>query len=184
MVIGICGKSGCGKSTFARTLAKKYENSYLCDIDKIGHNVLTIDEVKKDLVNAFGSSVLKDGTVDRKTLGKIVFSSYEEMEKLNDITWKHMCIQLDNILEKNSDKLVILDWALLPKTKYFNMCDITILLDVPYEIRKERAMLRDSITEEAFDLRESASLDYDNYDFSFTISDNSNENIKKVVRMI
>lgn len=37
---------------------------------------------------------------------------------------------------------VILDWILLPITKYFNMCDIKVLLDVPTEIRKYRTIKR------------------------------------------
>ena len=41
------------------------------------------------------------------------------------------------------------------------MCDVKILLDIPYEIRKKRAMKRDNITEEAFDLREQASINFD-----------------------
>ena len=50
MVIGICGKSGSGKSTFASRLSNKF---YHLDVDKIGHLVLTFDEVKKELVSSF-----------------------------------------------------------------------------------------------------------------------------------
>ena len=50
MIIGICGKSGSGKTTLASHLAKEYENAINLDIDKIGHNVLNIEEVKCEFI--------------------------------------------------------------------------------------------------------------------------------------
>ena len=170
MIIGICGKSGCGKSTLSRKIMEHHGDAVHLDIDKIGHYVLTLDEVKEELVNTFGSRVINEEVVDRKQLGEIVFNSRERMDRLTDITWKYMQIEIDKFLEANKDKKVILDWLLLFNTRYFDMCDLKILLDVPYEIRKERAMLRDNITEEAFQLREKASIDYDVNRFDYVIS--------------
>ena len=143
MIIGICGKSGCGKSTLSRMIMEHHSDAIHLDIDKVGHYVLTLDEVKEELVNTFGPNVINENLVDR----------------LTDITWKYMQIEIDKFLEANKDKKVILDWLLLANTRYFDMCDLKILLDIPYEIRKHRAMLRDNITEEAVQLREKASID-------------------------
>ena len=52
------------------------------------------------------------------------------------------------------------------------MCNLRILLDIPYEIRKERAMARDNITAEQFDLREQASSEYNPYYFNYIIDMN------------
>ena len=161
MIIGICGKSGCGKSTLARKLIEQYPNAIHLDIDKVGHKALTDNISKERLVNRYGISLLTDGNIDRKKLGTIVFNSKEEMDFLTEVTWEYMQKEIDKFLEENKDKIIILDWLLLPKSKYFDMCDIRILLDIPYEIRKQRAMKRDNITEEAFDLREKSSLEYD-----------------------
>ena len=185
MIIGICGKSGSGKSTLAKEFMNVYQNNVIhCDIDKIGHYVLTLDVVKNDLKNSFGASVIKMNKVDRKVLGKIVFDSPKDMEKLTDITWKYMQIEIDNLLSENQEKIIILDWQLLPKTKYFQMCDNTILLDIPYEIRKERAMLRDNISEIDFDLREKASYNYENLNFNYVINNNTKEEVQRLVRII
>ena len=86
--------------------------------------------------------------------------------------------EIDKIITNNKDKTIILDYLLLPRTKYFNSSNLKILLDIPYEIRKERVMKRDNISKEAFDLRESASINYDEYEFDIIIKD---ENIKKKV---
>ena len=93
-----------------------------------------------------------------------------------------MQIEIDKFLLDNKDKIIILDWLLLPISKYFEKCDIKILLDIPYEIRKERAIKRDNITEEAFNLREKASITYNENDFDYVFNTNDCENIKRLVK--
>ncbi len=186
MIIGICGKSGCGKSTLANEIMKIYDNKAIhLDIDKVGHKVLTIAEVKEELINSFGDSVINDNNVDRKKLGEIVFNTREEMQKLSDITWKYMQIEIDEFLKVNCDKVIILDWLLLPISKYFDMCDFKILLDIPYEIRKQRAMQRDNISENAFDLREKASIDFNYEKFDYVFQNNDKQEIfKRLVKLL
>ena len=47
MIIGICGKSGSEKSTLSNYLINYNQDKFIhCHIDKIGHNVLTINEVQ------------------------------------------------------------------------------------------------------------------------------------------
>ena len=183
MIICICGKSGSGKSTLSNEL-KKLDNSVHLDIDKIGHKVLTYDEVKKELINTFGESIISDNNIDRKKLGEIVFNSRLEMNKLSDITWKYMKLDIDNFIYSNKDKIIILDWLLLPITKYFKISDIKILLDIPYEIRKERAMKRDNITQEEFDLREKSSINFNEKDFDYVLKENNKDDIKRLVKLI
>lgn len=180
MIIGICGKSGCGKSTLANYIMNNNENSTSLDIDKIGHYVLTLKEVENELVKCFGNDILNNKNIDRTKLGDIVFNSRFEMKKLTDITWYYMEIEIDRFLEKNKDKMIVLDWQLLPKTKYFEMCDLKILLDIPYNTRKQRAILRDNISSEDFDLREQASINFNYEDFDYVFKDNE-EIIKRLV---
>ena len=184
MIIGICGKSGCGKSTLSRMFWDRYSNAVHLEIDKVGHYVLTLPEVQEELVKAFGIEVLNEGKVDRKRLGNIVFDSRLEMDKLTEITWKYMQIEIDRFLEEHKDNIVVLDWLLLTNSKYFDMCDVRILLDIPYELRKERAMKRDGISSDAFDLREQASVDYDGSLFDYVIKDNNEIDIQRMVKKI
>lgn len=184
MIIGICGKSGSGKSTLANEIIEVYANAVHLDIDKIGHKVLTMTSVEKELVTTFGTSILSEERVDRKKLGKLVFSSSEEMEKLSEITWKYMQMEIDVFLKNNRNRIIILDWLLFPKTKYFAMCDKTILLDIPYEVRKKRAMKRDSISEDAFLLRDNAGINYSREDFDYVLQNNEKESIRKLVKKL
>ena len=90
MIISIVGKSGSGKSTIARALSNLDERMLHVDIDQISHQVLTFKEVQDALQNTFGTDVVIDKEVQRKVLGKIVFTTPEQMQKLTNITWHHM----------------------------------------------------------------------------------------------
>ena len=179
MIISICGKSGSGKSTLAKRIIEERKNVIHIDIDKIAHQVLTIPIVKQQLQEQF-KDVLTDNEVDRKKLGPIVFSSTKNMDILTQITWPHMEQEIDRIISENKEKIIILDYLLLPKTKYFEQSDLKILLDIPKDIRKQRILKRDNITEDKFDLRDSSSIEYDKDEFDFIIS-SDNYDIKEVL---
>ncbi len=181
MLISLCGKSCSGKSTLSRILADSFKGIYI-DIDEIGHSSLKDESVKKELIITFGKSILYKDEIDRKRLGKIVFNKEEEMDKLTSITWPYMEKVIDNIILNNSEKIIILDYLLLPKTKYFYNSDIRILLDVPYEIRKDRAIKRDKIKEQDFLLRENATYQYNVSDFDIIIKDDNIDVVKKLIK--
>ena len=183
MIISICGKSGSGKSTLSRKIVEKCDAIYV-DIDKIGHKVLTFDEVINLLKCSFGENFVNDGVIDRKKLGDVVFNSRSKMKVLSDITWKYIEIEIDKVIEENKNCVIVLDWILLPITKYFKMSDMRILLDVPYEIRRDRAIKRDGITSDDFDAREKASIDFNQDDFDYVIRDNNDEFIKGMVKLL
>ena len=182
MLISICGKSGSGKSTIARYLVEKEKGIYL-DIDKVGHHALTVPQVQEQLIQTFGPEVVENGKVNRQKLGKIVFNSSQAMDRLTDITWKYMEQEIDQIIEKNNQKTIVLDWILLPKTKYFKTSDYRILVEAPYEVREERAMRRDGITKNDFVLRDQAGPLYQKEDFDMVMDNSSNELNRKWVKV-
>ena len=168
-IIGITGKSGSGKSTLAMALAENLKCKYL-DIDKIGHEALYNPLARDVLCEAFGKQIIVNGEVDRKEVGKVVFASKEKMDRLTEITWEYMQDIIDEILKTSIDEYVVLDWSLLPNSKYWNACHYKVLVHASVEKRKEKIMQRDGVTEEYFDLREFASWDYRNekVDYLFT----------------
>ncbi len=170
-LIGITGKTGTGKSTIATALAQTLDGQYV-DIDKIGHQATSDPIITKKLCNVFGNGLLDNtGNIDRKKLGNIVFSDTDKMQILTDITWAYMEQKLDDVLLQKQQYFVF-DWALLPKVKFWNMCDVKILVTSDDTMRKERILERDHISEEYLEKRESATLDYSRLSFDFIFDNN------------
>jgi dephospho-CoA kinase len=84
--IGLTGGIACGKSTLAEGLRAR--GWHVIDTDQIAHGVLaTGGEVWKNVVDAFGPSILQDDqSIDRKVLGRLVFADPLLRAKLNEIT--------------------------------------------------------------------------------------------------
>ena len=183
-LIGITGKTGTGKSTIATTLAKKLNAQYV-NIDKIGHQSTSDPIITKKLCNIFGNELLDNhGHIDRKKLGNIVFSDTDKMQILTDITWEYMEQELDKILLQKQ-QCFIFDWALLPKVKFWDMCDFKILVTSDDTMRKKRILERDHISEDYLEKRESATLDYSKLAFDFIFdNDYTKENMDAFVETI
>ena len=103
------------------------------------------------------------------------------MQQLEDITWPVMEREIDEIIHNYPEKIILLDWQLLPKTKYFKESNMRILVTAPLETRMKRAMLRDGISEEKFRERENASLLLKEEDFDYVIWNEDRENMNKEV---
>lgn len=170
MIISIVGLSGSGKSFISKTLQEYNSRIMHVDIDKIGHSSHHDPIVKQSLINYFGTQILTDGNIDRKKLGRIVFNSKEAMIKLEEITWSYMEYQIDKIINDNKDKIILLDWLLLPRTKFFLESDLRILVTAPQEVRMERTIKRDGITKEKFLERESSAPQIDENKFEYIIN--------------
>lgn len=183
MLIVLCGKSNSGKGTVAKYFTTMSDNIIHLDIDKIAHQVNDKEVVIQEITQTFGKKVIDNNRVNRKELGKIVFNNQEEMNKLEAITWKYMQEEIDKFIAKNDNKIIILDYIMLPKTKYFKEADLRILVEAPYEKRIQRALIRDNITKELFDQRDNASIEYIERDFDYIIN-NDDDNLKRKVEHI
>ena len=184
MLIGVVGKSGSGKSFLARKLSEYIENSIWVDIDKIGHSSLTDVNIKEELVNHFGIDILDNGVINRKKLSNIVFSDKKELEFLNNLTEKYIINEIEKIITSNKDKIVILEWALLTETRFFELCDIKILVEASKDLRAERVIKRDNVDISKFEAREKASYSYENLNFDFVLENNEQLDITRTVNKI
>ena len=106
------------------------------------------------------------------------------MDRLTEITWPPMEMCIDDIIKHNNDKIIVLDWQNLLKTKYYYMADLNILVQAPYEERIKKVVKRDNISENDFFTREKASYNFDNAKFDYIINNDYSEKIKSIVREI
>lgn len=168
-LILVTGRSGSGKSTFAKLLAKKLDYRYI-DIDRVGHSIYDDKEIMEKVVSLFGQAIFDDdGKFNRKKLGKIIFEEKgsQRVKAFNDLTWKSMESKIDSQLNEN----IILDWILLPTTKHWENDAIKILV-VPKnnEERLNKIIERDHISREYLKNRESAGIDYNENEFDFIVT--------------
>lgn len=86
MIYGLTGGIACGKSTLAQILEKRGHR--IIDSDAIAHRLMNPGEVNwKNVVDAFGSSILnEDQSINRRSLGNLIFSQPQLRQKLNDLT--------------------------------------------------------------------------------------------------
>lgn len=172
MIILVTGKTGAGKTHISEILAKNL-NAELLSLDKISHMSLKTENVKNFVIQNFGTSViLPNGELNRKEIGKIAFSNPELLDKLNKTAENEMVKIIDQKIETCTKPHIILEYALLPLMKYFKLSDVKILVHAADEVRKNRTIVRDKISEEYFLLRDKHSLKYNDSDYDFIIENN------------
>lgn len=99
--IGVTGGIGSGKSLVAKQLEAKIPDSRRIDLGEIGQYILgdspepAYRETRNRVAIQFGPDMLrKDGSIDRKRLGAIVFQDPRKLQKLNDIMLKPILARL------------------------------------------------------------------------------------------
>jgi dephospho-CoA kinase len=77
---------------------------------------------------------------------------------------------INDYIEFNLVPGIVLDWILLPHTPFFKMCDKKILIKTDEAKRRNRLKQRDNISEEDINLRDNASISYNEEDFDEIIN--------------
>ena len=153
MVIGLTGKSCSGKNVVGQILS---DAGYLVwDTDAMCHDGLILN--KDAVISVFG----EETGLDRKKIGKVVFSDPSKRKALEDILYPWLRRQVTGWKNSNPRGVLFLNGALLYRAGFADLCDCVVYVDAPYEVRLQRAMERDGVTEEVFALREKSQQDVD-----------------------
>lgn len=178
MLYGVTGKTGCGKNWFVESLFKINPNMHHIDMDKIGHKALEDPRVQKKLQEYFGTSILFTDLskgrsyVNRRLLAERAFGNREDYYKLTEATWWRMEEIIDDILIDVDDDCFVINGAMLPMMKYFDMCDLTYLVKRNDGLRARDTMKRDKITMAEFIARDNNGLDYKDEQYDFVVINN------------
>lgn len=183
LVLGITGGSGSGKSQVCKLLASM--GAHIIDADEVGHKVTDESDVLREIEVAFGREMLnEDGTLNRKKLGEVVFSSKEALETLNIITHKKIYDKIEKMLSESDSEIVAIDAAVLKNTRLKDLCNFIIAVVAPREQRIMRIMQRDNLSEESAINRINSQLTDSQYahGVDFVILNNGNvENLNRRV---
>ncbi len=144
-LIGMTGRSGCGKSTVSAVARE------------LGILVLDCDAIYREITSrpssclsaireTFGEETIKDGALYRPALREKVFRNPAEMAKLNKITARYMTEELTERLQNANTSVVILDAPTLFESGLQTICQDLLCITAPDEACISRIMSRDGIS--------------------------------------
>lgn len=146
-VIGITGGTGAGKTTLLRALERR--GALVLDCDALYHEMLRTDAALRcDITTAFGDVFTPDGGLDRERLGRIVFGDAEALARLDTIIFSHLPRESARRMEESGAKLIALDAIKLMESGLAALCDLTVAVTAPEDVRVARIMARDGIGED------------------------------------
>lgn len=145
MIIGLTGGIASGK-TFCAEFFRK-QNFFLIDADIIAREVVNIgSSLLDDLAKTFGADILlNNGELNRPKLRELIITDKKNLELLNNLMHpairKKILAELE--LAKNED-FILLVVPLLFENKLNELCDLTILVDIPEALQIKRGITRDN----------------------------------------
>jgi len=130
LIVGLAGKACAGKDALVPFFSER--GFTVVDADRIGHQALEAND--RAVRERFG-------TIDRTTLGKIVFSDPGALAHLEAITHPWIADRIREAASVRGD--VLLNVALLHRQGLFRLCEVVVWVDAPLVTRILRARRRD-----------------------------------------
>ena len=145
VIIGLTGPTGSGKSSASKACLEL--GLKLVDCDKIARIAVEKDsDGLRAVVSAFGKGILNtDGTLNRKALAKIAFSSREKTALLNDTIFPFI---KELVLNETKQGKILLDAPTLFESGTDSFCDVIVSVVAEREDSIKRIMLRDNLSRE------------------------------------
>ena len=137
-VIGLTGGIGCGKSLAAQYFAEL--GALVIDADQLARAAIErgsdgFDEV----VALFGDSILKDGNIDRRALGDLIFKDPISKTKLEDIIHPFVRREFEEaVASLKGDQVLVYEIPLLVETNAHEKYDLVITVESEMENRIAR----------------------------------------------
>ena len=150
MILCLTGKMAAGKNFISRKL--EAEGAVSLDMDKTAHTAISL--CTREILAAFsGEAALRkinlqnaDGSLNRRALGKIVFSSPELLARQESIVYPKIIELTNQFIEENHGKTVILNATVLFKTpELLSKCEKILFVTAPLLKRLFRAKKRDKM---------------------------------------
>lgn len=154
--IVLTGGIATGKSSVAQKFM--LDRFRVIDADKVAHEMLELHQDK--IVELFGTDYVKDGVVNRKALGSLIFSNAKEKLRLEALLHPLIFEEIKN-QAKEEDKLekpYLVDIPLFFESKRYPI-EKSIVVYTPKDKQLERLMERDNSRQEEAQQRIDSQLD-------------------------
>jgi dephospho-CoA kinase len=142
MILGITGGTGGGKTTLLQVAQSC--GFQVLDCDRIYHELLETEPSLTAAIEERFPGTVKDGQLQRKKLGAVVFADPQALADLNTIT--HSAVR--RVVEARLQENTAIDAFALFESGMNSLCDVTVAVTAPEELRIQRLMAREGITEE------------------------------------
>jgi len=148
LIIGLTGGIASGKSTVCKFFSNL--SIPIIDADQISHDLTKINGLAySEIIECFGESItVKNGDIDRKKLGSIVFKSKRDKEKLESIIHPKVLDTIQTEIKSAEGEYKIIEVPLLIESGFQKFTDRILVVDCSIQTQMERLMKRDEITEE------------------------------------
>ena len=161
MIIGLTGSIASGKSTVSKMLA---DSGYpIIDADLVARQVVEPgSETLKQIEALFGPEAIReDGSMNRETVGTLIFSDPVKRKQLNDII--HPAIRAEMLRQRSAFmaegyKTIVMDIPLLFESKLQHFVDKVLVVSVTEENQLARLMERNGLSEKDARARISSQL--------------------------
>jgi dephospho-CoA kinase len=152
--IGLTGNMGSGKTTVSKVFEILGIPVFYAD-DEAKKTMVDDQVLVNEIKTAFGDeSYFRDGTLNRKYISSIVFNNDEKLSKLNSLVHPATFRAFDTWIKNTKNvPYVLKEAALLFESDSYKMCDYTIMVQAPLEIRIKRVMNRDHLSREEVESR-------------------------------
>ncbi len=154
--VALTGGIASGKSTVCNLL--KLYGLRIIDADLIAREML--DKEAAEIAKLFGGEYLREGRVDRKALGRLVFSDEEARRVLENFL--HPKIREEIIHQSREQDALkgpyIVDIPLFFETGSYPIEEVVVVY-APRDIQKRRLMDREGLSEEEAEARLNAQMD-------------------------
>lgn len=145
MILGITGGSGSGKTTLLS--CAKEAGCLILDCDVLYHELLRTDQALQSAIASRFPGTVENGLVDRKKLGNWVFSDEKALQDLNSLT--HSAVKAEVLRRLHSwNGHAAIDAYALFESGLDSLCDVTVAVLAPAQVRINRLVQRDQITPE------------------------------------
>ena len=142
LVIGLTGNIGTGKSVVRRML--EHLGAFGIDADARAHRAIAKGSPgHKQVISQLGQWMLnEDGEIDRKKLGRLVFTDPEALKILEDIIHPLVFQALDYIIKRIKHKVVVIEAIKLLESEIKDACDSIWVTHTPEDVQLERLVIR------------------------------------------
>ena len=147
-VIGLTGNIATGKSVVRRML--EHLGAYTIDADALAHRVISKGAPGyQPVLDTFGKWLLdSEGQIDRRKLGRLVFSDSEALAQLEGIIHPFVGQAIDILVRRARQKVVVVEAIKLLESNLRAQCDTIWVADAPQKVQVERLMRKRGMSRE------------------------------------